>query len=133
MEDNNSSEILDAMLDGLPEDEKPVMRKMIAATLRVSNTISPQTELMRKVSSENISELLQLQKQENELIYKDSRNNRIVSIVAVSIVAIFAIVIIILLKDQPELLKEILIPLISLIVGAVGGYGFGKSRRDGSS
>lgn len=43
---------------------------------------------------------------------------------------VFIVVLIVLLKDKPEILEKVLYSMGGLIVGAFGGYGFGKSKKD---
>lgn len=130
MANNKDDEILDPILEQIPENERPVARRMLAASMSISSVVSPQAELMKKVTPENISELLEAEKEETRLAYKDSTNTKIVTLISIGIVAIFAIIVIALLKDQPDILKEILIPAVTLIAGAIGGYGYGKTKKD---
>lgn len=127
---NKEDEILEPFLEEIPENERPVAKKMLAASMSISSIVSPQAELMKRVTSENITQLLEVEKEENMLAYKDSTNTKILTMAGIVVVAVFAIIVILLLKDQPEMLKEILIPAVTLIAGVIGGYGYGKSKKD---
>lgn len=43
---------------------------------------------------------------------------------------LFIIVIIIFLKDTPDVMEKIIYTAGGLIAGALGGYGFGKTKKD---
>ena len=62
--------------------------------------------------------------------YKDTKNKRIFISVLVIIVLIVLIVLVVLLKNNTDVLIQLVTPIISLVVGAFGGYGYGKSKRD---
>ena len=46
------------------------------------------------------------------------------------IVVAFIIILISMLKDKPDIMEKVLYASGGLIAGALGGYGFGKSKRD---
>ena len=43
---------------------------------------------------------------------------------------VFIVVLVFLLSDKPDVLEKVLYTLGGLIVGAFGGYGFGKTKKD---
>ncbi len=65
---------------------------------------------------------------EMDLTYKESHEEKILYIIVMIIVVVIIFGVIVLLRDQPKLLKDILVPLITLIIGGAGGYGFGYGR-----
>lgn len=43
---------------------------------------------------------------------------------------IFIVILVNLLIDKPDILEKVLYTMGGLIVGAFGGYGFGKTKKD---
>ncbi len=43
---------------------------------------------------------------------------------------IFFILLVILLKDNPDVMEKIIYIVGGVVIGAFGGYGFGKNRND---
>ena len=85
---------------------------------------------MNKLTPENISEITKLQSKEMDLDFKESRDSKLLYVIVMAFVLIVVFGIIFLLKSQPDVMKEILIPIITMILGSVGGYGYGRSKRD---
>lgn len=48
----------------------------------------------------------------------------------VALALVFFTAIIVLLKDNPDVLEKIIYSVGGVIVGAFGGYGFGRQKRD---
>lgn len=81
-----------------------------------------------KITSEHIDKLIELDTKQAEIRSKDRHEIRLYVFFGVIISLIAFITIIVLLKDQPELLEKILYIVAGLILGAFGGYGFGRAR-----
>ena len=130
--DDPVEDALESLLEDVPQDDKKAMRKVIGMSMQMAKVTSPHSELMSKVTSENISEIMDLRGKELDLSYKESHESKILyaGVFVGVIVTIFGIIF--LLKEQPELLKDVLVPLITLIVGSVGGYGvgYGRSKKE---
>ena len=91
---------------------------------------SPEMELMKKRTSQNIDTFLEGQKAAMEYEFKESRENKIFLGIVVLLFMIFIIVLVFLLGDKPDILEKVLYTIGGLIVGAFGGYGFGKTKRN---
>ena len=87
-------------------------------------------ELMKKMTSQNIDTFLEGQKAAMEYEFKESRENKIFLGIVVLLFMIFIIVLVFLLGDKPDILEKVLYTIGGLIVGAFGGYGFGKTKRN---
>lgn len=122
--------ITEDILEELPKEEQKAVKHFMQLSMQMARVSSPQAELMKKMTSENISEIAKLQGKELDLEYKDRHESKMLYIAVMVCVIVLIFGLIFLLRSQPDLLKEILVPIITLIVGSVGGYGFGKSRRD---
>lgn len=42
----------------------------------------------------------------------------------------FIIIIIVLLKDNPEIMEKIIYTVGGVVIGAFGGYGYGKNKSE---
>lgn len=103
---------------------------MIGLSMQMGGVMSPQIELMKKMTSEHVTEFLEGQREANNNQFQESRDNKIFIIILVLIILVFIIVIILLLRDKPNILEKILYASGGLLAGAVGGYGAGKSKKD---
>ncbi len=65
-----------------------------------------------------------------EYQFKESRDNKIFIGIVVFLFMVFIVVLVFLLSDKPDVLEKVLYTLGGLIVGAFGGYGFGKTKKD---
>lgn len=65
-----------------------------------------------------------------EYQFKESRDNKIFIGIVVFLFMVFIVVLVFLLSDKPDVLEKVLYTLGGLIVGAFGGYGFGKTQKD---
>lgn len=120
----------EAMLDEIPQESRGEVKKMIGLSMQMGGVISPQTELMKKMTSEHVTAFLEGQREANNNQFKESRESKILAASLAFMVMVFIIVLIVLLRDKPDILEKILYTSGGLIAGAVGGYGFGKTKKD---
>lgn len=120
----------EAMLDEIPQESRGEVKKMIGLSMQMGGVISPQTELMKKMTSEHVTAFLEGQREANNNQFKESRESKILAASLAFMVMIFIIVLIVLLRDKPDILEKILYTSGGLIAGAAGGYGFGKTKKD---
>lgn len=124
--------IINDVIDKVPEEDRHEVRKMMGMTMQMGRVMSssPEMELMKKMTSENIESFLENQKEELKYTFKEGRDNKIFLGIALFLFMIFIIILVLMLKDTPDILEKVLYTLGGLIVGAFGGYGFGKSRKE---
>ena len=103
---------------------------IIASSVQMRGMISPEATVMNKITGEHITEYLQGARQEMENTFDERKQNRIFTFLTLIFAMIFFIIIILLLKDKPDFMEKIIYSFVSLVAGAIGGYGFGKSRSD---
>ena len=53
-----------------------------------------------------------------------------VAVIVLLIALVFIVALVVLLKDNPDILEKVLYTLGGVITGAFGGYGIGKNARD---
>lgn len=121
---------LDSILENVPKEGRHEVKKMIGMSMQMGGIISPQMELMKKMTPEHVSEFLDTQKMTMQNQFKENRENKIFLFSVLTIVLIFIVVLIVLLKDKPEIMEKVLYALGGLITGILGGYGLGKSKSN---
>lgn len=77
-----------------------------------------------KLSEDNINKLIENDDKHDERKFRDKREIRITAIIIIAIIMF----IIFMFKDNIELLKDILIPIILSFFTAIGGYGYGYKK-----
>lgn len=120
-------EEIDRVLEGVPQEAQQKIRTMMSMTM-ITQRISPQSELMRKMTPENIHEYIQSQDASDQRAYKDRQNARIFMLFAFALGVGTLLGLIALLRSNSELLEKILPSVLSLIAGGIGGYGLGKKK-----
>lgn len=119
---------LDAILENMPKEDRHEVRKMIGLSMQMGGAISPQMELMKKMTPEHVSDFLDTQKKAMENQFKESRENKVFLFAVLLVTLAFVILLIFLLKDKPEVMEKVLFTLGGLITGLFGGYGIGKAK-----
>lgn len=128
-EKENFGKEMDLILEGIPKESRHEVKKLVGMSMQMGGVISPQMELMKKMTSEHVSEFLATQKKEMENHYKENRENKIFLFAILLITLVFIILLIQLLKDKPDIMEKVLFTLGGLITGLFGGYGIGKSKN----
>ena len=143
MEDNNklvesekSSENLedleniDEILEGVPEEHKKTIQKLIISSIQMRGMISSENEVAKKITEEHITQYLEGTKLEMENSYEEKKHKKILVFLTIFLTMAFIVVIILLLKDIPDIMEKIIYTIGGLVAGAIGGYGFGKFKND---
>ena len=143
MEDNNklvesekSSENLegleniDEILEGVPEEHKKTIQKLIISSIQMRGMISSENEVAKKITEEHITQYLEGSKLEMENSYEEKKHKKILVFLTIFLTMAFIVVIILLLKDIPDIMEKIIYTIGGLAAGAIGGYGFGKFKND---
>lgn len=125
------SDVLEDIISdsGIPEEDQPEVKKMIAMSLRMGAAASPQVEIMKKVTAEHITQMLSSQEAESQRHYSEKREKKWFYLAWLVIVCLFIVIVIWLLREHTDTLEKVLYAAGGLIAGAVGGYGYGKSAR----
>jgi len=113
-------------LDGIP---KEVRRVIQSTTSFMGMTGSRESSIEKKITPEHIDKMLDNERIGMQLQAKDEKNHRYFLFGIVLVLAVLAVFVLILFRSQPEMISQIVIPMITGIVGAAGGYGYGKSKR----
>lgn len=117
----------------LPEENNKLKEKEIKTGIferQIMSLMGPFNPTPQ-LSEDNINKLLENDDKHDERKFKDKKGKRIFIIILSIFFGLLIIPILFIFKDNTELLKIILPSIISLAVGAFGGYGYGyKKGRD---
>lgn len=138
MEKNNHEEMLsndneiEQLLNDIPEDVKEEIVEGITAIRKTqSMSFPPEALVMTKVNEEHISEFLAASRENMRKSYEEKRNNKFFLSFLILVALAFVITIIVLLKDQPQIMEKIIYIFLGFLGGVAGGYGLG--RKSGSN
>lgn len=126
---NELPQDLEEFLEGVPEDKREPINRMIGMSMQMSRVVTPEAELMRKMTPDNIDNFLEGQKKAQEYDYKEGIANKFFYSFIIVVVLAFIVGLVILLKNKPDLLEKVLCTVGGLITGLLGGYGFGRSKN----
>jgi len=112
-------------LDGLPKE----VRSMMRYSFSMMNANMREPSLADKFTPENIDKALDIQKDGMQLEHKDNNTNRLFMLAVILVIAAIIVTILVLFRDNPDMVEKILYAAGGLLAGAVGGYGYGKSKR----
>lgn len=129
VETSDAQEIIDS-LEGVPENERKVIEKLMVSSVQMSGRFSPQNAISKKITEEHITQYLDGAREEMQNSYAEKKHNKIFAFLVLLMTMVFFVVIILILKDKPEIMEKVLYTLGGLVAGAFGGYGFGKRRID---
>lgn len=116
------------VINTMPEEHREQVRHMWGMHMSMTTRTSPQMEMMKKLTPETLDKMIENEGKEAEMEYRDRNGARWATLIMILIGALFLLGMIYLLKEDTEVLKEIVVPFVTLIAGALGGYGFGYSK-----
>lgn len=119
------SENIENLIGNIPEED----RNFALSVMRMSiENVSPQLELSKKMTSEHITEFLEGQREASNNDYKERHEIRLIGVILVIVAMVFVVTIIVILKNNPDVMKEVLAAIIGLVTGALGGYGYARQK-----
>lgn len=119
---------VEQIIGDMPEEHRAQVRQMFSVHTAMMTRTSPQAEMMKKISPETLDKMIENEARETAMEYRDRNSARWATIIMLVIGAAFLIAVVYFLREDPEILKEIVVPFVTLIAGALGGYGFGYSK-----
>lgn len=119
--------------DALPDmdDAEQQMKLMVQQTFGMMgiSQISQENEIAKKIGPEHITEYLAGARENMQNTFKERHESKIFTALLVALALVFFVVIIILLRENSDLLEKIIYSVGGLIAGAFGGYGFGRHKK----
>ena len=115
------------VIEKVPEEFRHIVRQSLSE-FRMSIG-PPESPIAKHITGEHITK-----QQENEAKAMDyenkdrARKHWLTVLIALALVAL-AVVVLFLFRDDTQTIREILVPVITGLAGAIGGYGYGKLKR----
>lgn len=128
-DDTEDVESIEAMIEHLPEDKQKLIIQETFGMMGIGR-LAPENELAKKINETHITNYLDGAREQMQNDYKEKHEKKIFVVVLVALALAFFTTIIVLLKDNPDVLEKIIYSVGGVIVGAFGGYGFGRQKRD---
>lgn len=129
--DNLEEAELEDVLESVPpEHRKVIERMMISSSIQMRSISSPETAVMKKLTPDHISKYLAGAELEMKNSYAEKFHRKVFTFLTMIVAMIFFIILVILLKDIPDVMEKIIYIVGGVVIGAFGGYGFGKNRND---
>lgn len=128
--DGEAEAALDEILEKASPKHRKIVEQLMVSQFQMRAELSPETEVMKKLTPEHITSFLEASKDEMEKNYKDRNYQRIFTGVIALFAMLFVIAIIFLLKSTPDVMEKVIYAVLGFIGGALGGYGFGKNKSD---
>lgn len=120
---------LEDVLENLPpEGRKVIERMIISSSIQMRSISSPETVVMKKLTSDHISKYLDGAELEMKNNYTEKFHRKVFIFLTMIIVMVFFILLVLILKDKPEVMEKIIYTVGGVVIGAFGGYGFGKHK-----
>ncbi len=129
-ESETLSEELSEALEDMPPDVRKHVEKFMISSVQMGGVYRPENTISKKITEQHISQFLEDSRVQMKEDYKEKRESKIFSGIVLILILVFIIVVILLLKDNPEVMEKVLYSLVGLLAGALGGYGYGKTKKD---
>jgi len=118
----------------IPEETSSAHKEIIA---ELSTTFfgmvmqnAPESNISKKLTEEHISQYLKDSGDNMRLTHKSRFQTKIIVIISMVLILGFFTGIMVIFKDTPDIVEKIMFTAGGAIVGAIGGFGFGKSKKD---
>ena len=122
---------LNEVLESIPQEQRKAIEQfMISSSVHMRQVISPETEVMKKITPEHVSEYLAASREEMQKSYQDKNSQRWFMLAASLMAMVFVVIVILLLRTNPDIMEKVIYAGGGLIAGSFGGYGIGKNKRD---
>lgn len=123
---SNSDDIIpDEILDAIPEEDRGKVASIIKQTM-VSGVMRRSNPIADKITSEHITQIISRSDDQDKRDRSERKGERNYNLILIILGLVFVGFLIVFLQSNEDLLIKIVIGIISFI----GGFGFGKSRKE---
>jgi len=129
-EETNIPEGFSDVIENIPPEHRKQVKQMMISAVQMRGMANPESAVSKKITEAHISEYLAGSREDMQRGYQEKRDRKIFNFFITVLGIAFIIAIIILLKDNPEMLEKILYASGGIVAGAFGGYGYGKTREE---
>ena len=117
--------IPDEVLEALPEEDRGKVASIIKQTM-VSGVMRRSNPIADKITSEHITQIISRSDDQDQRDRSERKGERNYNLILIILGLVFVAFLIVFLQSNEDLLIKIVIGIISFI----GGFGFGKSRKE---
>ena len=115
--------IPEEVLEAIPEEERGRFQSIIRQTM-ISGVMGRRNPIAEKVTSEHITQMISTSDEQDQRDRKERNHERFFNIGLLILGLLFIGFLIVYLKDDKELLTNVIVAILSFI----GGFGFGKTN-----
>ena len=119
---------IDEVLDSIPDQKQANVVRRIMSLQFSAISATPENAISKKITSDHISQYLNDSRVAMQESFKEHHEDKIFKGVIILSALVFMIVIIILLKNQPSVMEKVIFSVVSLVAGALDGYGYGYKK-----
>ena len=116
------------VINKLPQSEKETITRTIS--MFWSGAMRPINPVVDKLQSEHLTLAIQNAESESIREYKAKRFSQILFFVSIILVLFFVSFLIHTFKEQPKVIADILIPIITLVGGFISGRGYEAKKNN---
>lgn len=95
--------------------------------------MSSQSNIADKLTAEHLDKMIDNEAKEIASKYKYNSFRLVLGLILFIFMAGLLITVIIILKDSPDVMEKIIYTVGGVIIGGIGGYGFGSRKSNNSS
>lgn len=130
-DDSNEVDTIIEDIENLPKEAKQLVKKLVISEFGMMGVghLSQENEVAKKINESHITNYLDGAREQMQNDYKERHERKIYTAILVFFALAFFVIIIVLLKENPDILEKIIYSVGGLIAGAFGGYGFGKRKN----
>lgn len=115
-------------MNSIPDKEQAKVVRSIMSMQFGAISATPENAISKKITSEHITQYLTDSSKAMQESFKERRDDKIFKGVALFITLVFVVILIILLKDNPNVMEKIIYAIGGLVAGCLGGYGYGYRK-----
>ncbi len=122
---------LEEVLDSVPPEHRKIIERMMISSVQMRSIASPpEAVVMKKLTPEHISQFLDGASQEMQKSYAERFHKKVFTFLTMIVAMIFFVVIIMLLRDDTDVMEKVIYAVGGVCAGAFGGYGLAKKSGD---
>ncbi|MDE5719028.1 MAG: hypothetical protein K2I53_15765 [Lachnospiraceae bacterium] len=122
---------LEEVLESVPPEHRKIIERMMISSVQMRSISSPpEAVVMKKLTPEHISQFLEGASQEMQKNYAERFHKKVFTFLTMIVAMIFFVVVIVLLRDDTDVMEKVIYAVGGVCAGAFGGYGFARKRTD---
>lgn len=94
------------------------------------DSVGSDMAIAEKLTPEHITQVLEGSREQMRNEFAEKKSKRRYSIIYLALAMIFVLAVILILKDSPDVMENVIYALGGLLTGGLGGYGIGTRKKD---